>query len=95
MVNAGAPEEGTQRTAGKCDKSQANWGQCTLSGRRDAALQVSHARSMTRPYALQQVVPVYFPCPDGSGLSRRRVVLAQSHGKLDQQNNPLLDLAQA
>ena len=54
--------------AGKCDKSGKPIGVNALSaaGARQPSPQASYAPSMASTIPLQQMVPVYFPCPDGS-----------------------------
>ena len=53
--------------AGKCDKSDKPIGVNALSaaGATQLSPQASYALSMASTIPLQQVVPVYFPCPDG------------------------------
>ena len=59
--------------AGKCDKSGKPIGVNALSaaGTTQPSPQASYAPSMASPIPLQQVVPVYFPCPDGSQTSQQ------------------------
>ena len=58
--------------AGKCDKSgKPIGGQCTPSGRRNAAFTASElCTEHGKHHPLQQMVPVYFQCPDGSQTSQ-------------------------
>ena len=53
--------------AGKCDKSGK---QIRISGRRNAAFTASELCTEHGTIPLQQMVPVYFPCPDGSQTSQ-------------------------
>ena len=58
--------------AGKCDKSGKPIGVNALSaaGATQPSPQASYAPSMASTIPLQQMVPVYFPCPDGSQTSQ-------------------------
>ena len=58
--------------AGKCDESGKPIGVNALSaaGATQPSTQASHAPSMASTIPLQQMVPVYFPCPDGSQTSQ-------------------------
>ena len=48
------------------------WGQCTLSGRRNAAFPASGlCTELASTIPMQQMVPVYFLCPDGSQTSQQ------------------------
>ena len=76
------PGEGTQEVglqkvksdiaAGKCDNSGKPIGVNALSaaGATQPSLQASYAPSMASTIPSQQMVPVYFPCPDGSQTSQ-------------------------
>ena len=58
--------------AGKCDKSGKPIGVNALSaaGSTQPSPQASYAPSMASTIPLKQMVPVYFPCPDGSQTSQ-------------------------
>ena len=91
--------------AGKCDMSGKPIGVNALSGAgtTQPSPQASHAPSMASTTPLQQMVPVYFPCPDGSQTSQptetwyiNMIVLAQKTlmvASLDGAEYALLDSA--